>query len=99
MTSGDKQRPAGALVAGMAPSIIYWSKFVAGCPKLATRSENCVTSGHVLAFLFNENCVKATVQSSMKDRSYHVKVRYGHDIDIHIKLASIPSPIVKLYVE
>lgn len=60
----------------MAISIQFWAKYTESKKKLQRKSENAVYCNHVLQFLFDPDSmvIKATVQASMKDRSYKVDV-------------------------
>ena len=60
----------------MAVSIKYWHTYCEGRHKLVKRSENSVNSNRVLKLLYDPECqiILATVQASMKDKSYNVQV-------------------------
>ncbi|XP_062611457.1 uncharacterized protein LOC134273283 [Saccostrea cucullata] len=58
----------------MAISIKYWANYTADKPKLMRKSDNAVTSEHVLKFLFDKetNTLQVVVQESMRNTSYKV---------------------------
>lgn len=60
----------------MAISLRYWASYTEGHPKLQRRSENAVSSNHVLKFLFDEEnrVVTGAVQASMRNVAYKVMV-------------------------
>jgi len=60
----------------MALSIQYWANYTANNVKLQRKSENSVSSNHILQYNFNPDLkiINATVQASMRDRSYKVQV-------------------------
>ena len=60
----------------MALSILYWLNFVSGTKKLHRKSEQAVKADHVLNFKYDSELkhVQGRVQTSMRNRSYHVSV-------------------------
>ena len=60
----------------MALSLQYWANYTQGKVKLQRKSENAVASDHVLKFVFDPDYgrVQASVQASMRDKSYSVEV-------------------------
>ncbi len=60
----------------MAISIQFWANYTSANQKLQRKSENSVSSEHVLKFLYDvdSRTIKAVVQASMRDRSYKVEV-------------------------
>ena len=60
----------------MAISLRYWASYTEGRAKLQRRSENSVSSNHVLRFLYDEEnrVITGTVQASMKNVAYKVMV-------------------------
>jgi hypothetical protein len=66
-----------ALVVNMALSLQYWRSYVEGFVKISRKSEAMVEANRVLTFTFDVEMmvVQATVQASMRDRSYEVGLR------------------------
>ncbi len=60
----------------MALSIQYWTNYTSNNTKLQRKSENAVASNHILSFNidFDVSVLNATVQASMRDRSYKLMV-------------------------